>query len=82
VFHKNGSLWELAGIMHATSTLPDQNKWTTAAYGQETYSADLSVYREQIVTITAVPKPGTVGLAAAAAIAGILGRGLRRRRAA
>jgi hypothetical protein len=80
VFYKNGSLWELAGIMHATSTLPGQDKWATAAYGQRTYIADLSVYRDQIVAITAVPEPGTVGLAVAAAATGILGRGLRRRR--
>ncbi len=81
VFYKNGSLWELAGIMHATSTCPGQNTRTTVAYGQDTYIADLSVYREQIVTITAVPEPGTVGLAVAAVATGIFGRGLRRRRA-
>lgn len=81
VFYKNGSLWELAGIMHATSAYPGQDKWATVAYGQYTYIADLSVYRSQIVTITAVPEPGTVGLAVAAAATGILGRGLRRRRA-
>ncbi len=82
VFYKNGSLWELAGIMHATSSAhPSQDKWTTVAYGQYTYIADLSVYRDQIVAITAVPEPGTVGLAVAAAATGILGRGLRRRRA-
>jgi hypothetical protein len=81
VFYKNGSLWELAGIMHATSNYPGQNKWATVAYGQDTYIADLSVYRDQIVAITAVPEPGTVGLAVAAAATGILGRGLRRRRA-
>lgn len=81
VFYKNGSLWELAGIMHATSTRPGQNKWATVAYGQYTYIADLSVYRDQIVTITAVPEPGTVGLAVAAVATGILGRGLRRRKA-
>jgi hypothetical protein len=81
VFYKNGSLWELAGIMHATSTYPSQDKWATVAYGQYTYIADLSEYRDQIVAITAVPEPGTVGLAVAAAATGILGRGLRRRRA-
>lgn len=58
VFYKNGSLWELAGIMHATSEYSGQNRWTTVAYGQDTYIADLSVYRDQIVTITAVPEPG------------------------
>jgi hypothetical protein len=81
VFYKNGTLWELAGIMHATSGYTGQNKWATVAYGQYTFSADLSVYRDQIVTITAVPEPGTVGLAVAAAATGILGRGRRRRRA-
>jgi hypothetical protein len=81
VFYKNGSLWELAGIMHATSSAhPNQDKWTTVAYGQYTFIADLSVYRSQIVTITAVPEPGTVGLVVAAVATGIVGRGLRRRR--
>lgn len=81
VFYKNGSLWELAGIMHGSSTFSGQNKWTTVAYDQYTYSADLSVYRDQIVEITAVPEPGTVGLAVAAVATGFFSRGLRRRRA-
>lgn len=70
VFYKNGTLWELAGIMHATSEYADQDTSARVAYGQYTFIADLSVYRDQIVTITAVPEPGTVGLAIAAVATG------------
>lgn len=79
VFRKNGTLWELAGIIIGVGPFSGQPS-NTAVYGNRTYFADLSAYREQIVTITAVPEPGTVGLAVAAAATGILGRGLRRRR--
>lgn len=78
VFFKNGSLWELAGIMHATTQYVGQNKWTTVAYGQDTYIADLSVYRDQIVTITAVPEPGTAILALIGT--GVMGLATLRRR--
>jgi hypothetical protein len=90
VFRQNGSSWELAGIMVGASNplsgQPDAVLLGFDAGGilspySETYIADLSVYRDQIVAITAVPEPGTVGLAVAAAATGILGRGLRRRRA-
>jgi len=89
VFRQNGSSWELAGIMVGASNplsgQPDAVLLGFDAGGilspySETYIADLSVYRNQIVAITAVPEPGTVGLAVAAAATGILGRGLRRRR--
>lgn len=87
VFRQNEeSLWELAGIIVGASHLSGQPDavllgHTSSDFYSETYIADLTVYRDQIVTITAVPEPGTVGLAVAAAATGILGRGLRRRRA-
>ncbi|MFN5756669.1 MAG: trypsin-like serine protease [Planctomycetia bacterium] len=88
VFRWSGSQWELAGIMVGTSKAlngqPDSvllGADPLVDFYSETYIADLSAYREQIVTITAVPEPGTVGLAVAAAITAMLGRGLRRRRA-
>jgi hypothetical protein len=90
VFRLNGSSWELAGIMVGASDpfsgQPDAVLLGFDAGGilspySETYIADLSVYRDQIVAITAVPEPGTVGLALAAVATGILGRGLRRREA-
>lgn len=81
VFSKNGTSWQLAGIMLGVASYSGQPN-NTAVYGNRTFFADLSAYRDQIVTITAVPEPGTVGLAIAAVATGILGRGLRRRRAA
>ncbi len=80
VFRKNGTSWQLAGITLGVADYSGQPA-NTAVYGNNTFFADLSVYRDQIVTITAVPEPGTVGLAVAAAATGILGRGRRRRRA-
>jgi hypothetical protein len=47
VFYKNGSEWELAGIMLSTSGYPDQGV-TRAVYGNSTYIADISYYRSQI----------------------------------
>jgi len=49
VFHKNGDQWELVGLMHAVSDLPNQPSY--AIFGVETYSTDLSVYRDQILDI-------------------------------
>lgn len=43
VFYKNGSNWELAGIMLTTSGTPGR-----AVYGDQTYMADISYYRAQI----------------------------------
>lgn len=80
VFRKDGSGWQLAGIILGVAGHSGQPA-NTAVYGNRTFFADLSVYRDQIVAITAVPEPGTVGLVVAAAATGILGRGLRRRRA-
>lgn len=61
VFHKNGSLWELAGIMLVTDGYSGQ-PGGTAVYGNNTYSADLSFYRSQIMAV--VPEPGSIALAA------------------
>ena len=61
-FVMEGSQWKLAGIIYAIGTYVDQPA-ATSLYGQITYSADLSVYREQILEIIALPEP-TVGLPA------------------
>ena len=50
--------WELSGVIHAVSTydgqpLPGQ----TAIAGNETFAADLSVYRSQILGVVSVPEP-------------------------
>ncbi len=50
VFLKNGSAWELAGIMHSIGAYTGQ-PLSTALYGNPTYSADLSYYRSQILAI-------------------------------
>jgi hypothetical protein len=49
VFHKNGDQWELAGILHAVSTYPNQP--SSAIFGLETYCSELSLYRDQILSI-------------------------------
>ncbi|NLE36704.1 MAG: hypothetical protein GX621_01620 [Pirellulaceae bacterium] len=49
VFHKRGDQWELVGIMNAVSTYPSQP--SSAIFGLETYSTDLTVYRDQILEI-------------------------------
>jgi hypothetical protein len=51
VFIKNGSDWELAGLMVAIGVYggqPDE----TALYGNETHAGDLSIYRDQLIAIT------------------------------
>lgn len=60
VFHKNGSTWELAGVMLVTAPYSGQPA-NTAVYGNLTYSADLSYYRSQIVQV--VPEPSAIVIA-------------------
>ena len=51
VFHKDASgQWELTGVMFAISNLIGQ-PLGTSVFGDTTYSADLSVYRDQILSI-------------------------------
>ena len=50
VFHKRDGEWELAGIINAVSLLPDQ-PGGHIVFGQKTYAADLSEYRDQILEI-------------------------------
>ncbi len=58
VFVKNGSQWELAGIMVATLTSAGQ-PGRSAVFGNETLIADVATYRNQIL---AVPEPATGAL--------------------
>jgi hypothetical protein len=63
VFHKVGGNWVLAGITHAIGTFEDQpNPTLNAVYGNTTFSADLSMYRSQILAITAIPEVGAFWL--------------------
>lgn len=59
VFYKNGSTWELAGIMSAIGTIGGQPS-NTSVFTNVTYAADLSVYRDSIVAI--IPEPRYVAL--------------------
>lgn len=78
VFAKNGTSWELAGIMLAIDVYSGQ-PGNTSVFGNRTYAADLSYYRGQIVSV--VPEPSATVLA----IAGVSVCGsaaIRRRRRA
>lgn len=68
VFRKNGSSWELTGLIVAVAGFSGQpDPGANAVYGNETFAADLSFYRPQIMVI--VPEPSAlVSLAAAAAV--------------
>jgi hypothetical protein len=61
LFAKQGNDWELAGVMWAVAEyFPDQISNTSALLGNATLVADLSFYRDDIMTLTAstpVPEP-------------------------
>ena len=81
VFRKNGSTWELAGLMLAVKGYSGQpDPGANAVFGNETFAADLSFYRPQIMAI--VPEPRSVVLALTAIGGLLVGRSLRRRAAA
>ncbi len=73
VFILNGGVWELAGITLAIGGFSGQPA-ETAVFGNETYYADLSFYRNQILSI--IPEPGSL------ALGGMVLIGLLRRRRA
>ena len=50
MFIKNGGTWELAGVMFAIALFEEQPT-DSAVYGNLTYAADLSYYRDQILDI-------------------------------
>lgn len=67
MFYKNGSVWELAGILDAIGTFSGQPS-STAVFGDQTDASDLSVYRPFI--ISAIPEPAGVALWLGAAALG------------
>ncbi len=78
VFHKNGSTWELTGLMLTVAGYSGQpDAGANAVFGNVTYSADLSFYRPQIMAI--VPEPGTIVLVVTAVGGLVVARSLRRR---
>ena len=78
VFAKHGGQWQLAGIMVAAEGYSGQpSPELTAVFGNETFMADLSYYRNQIVTV--VPEPGAVALASMALAVGAACATIRRR---
>ena len=78
VFVKQGGRWNLAGIIIAQDVFANQ-PFATAVYGDLSYFADLSFYRDQIVTIT-VPEPGAGTQLAVAAAAALVAWGASRAR--
>lgn len=77
VFHKNGSAWELSGLILTVAGYSGQpDPGANAVFGDETLAADLSFYRPQIMAI--VPEPSA--LASLAVAAGVLLARRRRRR--
>ncbi len=78
-WYNHHGVWELAGIMYARTEYDGQPA-ATSLYGNETWSADLSAYREQILEETALPEPApSQGLFFGAALLAMLAQ-LRRRR--
>lgn len=67
LFIKNGSTWELAGIAHTlgfySGQFDDPDTLDTSLYGNATFYGDLSVYANQINTITGIPEPGSIAVA-------------------
>jgi hypothetical protein len=86
VFYKNGSQWELAGLMHSVDLFsgqppldPDgESLPNSAVYGNTTFLSDLSVYRAEILSI--VPEPGTWAMLAGLAAMGLMALGRRKRK--
>ena len=59
VFYKNGSTWQLTGIMIDINGYSDQ-PGNAAVFGDQTYSVDLSSYNSEIVSLMAIPEPASV----------------------
>jgi hypothetical protein len=66
VFSKKESAWELSGVIFAVNGYNGQPS-ATAIFGNTTFSADLSYYAPQIMSI--IPEPSTYALLAVSAAA-------------
>jgi len=80
VFRKNGSAWQLAGVILTVGGYSGQpDPGANAIYGNATYAADLSFYRSQIVAIVPEPSVGAVA-AVVVGLAACVRRTARSRR--
>lgn len=61
VFHQSGGNWELAGLIIAVDGKTGQPA-STSVFGNSTYAADMSFYRDTILAL--VPEPAWSGVAA------------------
>jgi hypothetical protein len=78
-FAQNVTQWELAGLLFAIGSVYEDQPYGTALYGNLTFSADLSFYRDQILDVMTLPEPGAA-LWPGAAVVVLLAR--RRQRVA
>jgi len=79
VFTKVGGQWRLAGVMYAAVGYPNQpNPIYNAIFGDETWIADLSYYRPQIVAV--VPEPSSMAVLVGGAAACVAWSVAARRR--
>ncbi len=77
VFINPGSGWQLTGMMVTVDIYDNQpDRARTAVLGNLTYSADISAYRNEIISLTAIPEPRTAVLCL---IGGCVFSGIRRR---
>lgn len=77
VFVKRGAQWQLIGILFAINVFEGQPGYT-AVFGDHSYGADVSHYRDQIIAIMSpavVPALGWPGVACAAGLVAAAGRG-------
>jgi len=73
VFSKNGTAWELAGVMFSSAGYSGQpSPELTPVFGNESFLADISAYAPQILSI--VPEPSPLALLAIPAALAILRR--------
>jgi hypothetical protein len=81
VFYKNGSTWELIGIMETVDSFDGQPPNTAVfgngllSAGNNTFAADIATYRTQILAVVPEPATATFLLSGAALF------GFRRNRA-
>ncbi len=76
VWNDSDSQWQLVGVLFAIGARYTNQPSGTSLYGNITLTADLSVYRPQILDVMAMPEPNG-GLWAGAAIVAMLARGRR-----